>query len=391
MRAWLGCLAGLVAIAAPGGARAACDAANTYRFNFSSVAQQALSYNTTYTYTATNGLGATVTFTVRMTQNGLSSFQAGGVTLPAISTLVTGSTSSQANLVIGGILSNRTATISGSTRLMKLVIGFTEPIRDFSMTLNDIDYASNQFRDWIWLNAALSSTSYVPTMVTPWGNGNTPPASATNSNSTLRFGQTALASPITYREAMGTSDSGNNSNDGTLSASFAEPVDTITFNYGNYPLSSGENSTGQQAVGVAGITFCPMPDVTVTKTSQPASSALGAFNIPSNDVIYTITVNNTGGSPVDASALVLDDALPSNVEFRNQAFDSTTTLPIKVVSAGGVTLAASNITYSRTGNSNYTYVPAAGYDPLVDAVRINPQGALAASSQLVLQMRARIK
>lgn len=372
-----------------GEAHAACDAANTYSFNFSSQAVQTLAYNTTYTYTATNGLGATRTFTVRMTQNGLASQQAAGVQLPAISTLVTGANSALEDLVIGGILSSRTANIAGSTRLMKVVFGFSQPIRDFSMTLHDVDYANNQFRDWAWIDGVRNASAYPPSMVSPFGNGNTPPQPATNANSSIRFGQTATG--LTYREAQGVDESGNNSNDGTMSASFEEPIDTVTFNYGNYPLQAGESQTGQQAVGIAGITFCPLPVVAVTKTSQAVSGTLGAFNTPSNDVIYTLTVNNTGGSPVDASTLQLGDVLPANVEFRNQAFDGTTTLPVKLVTAGGTTLAAANILYSQTGNAGFTYTPASGYDPLVDEIRITPQGQLAANSQLVLQFRARIK
>ena len=128
----------------------------------------------------------------------------------------------------------------------------------------------------------------------------------------------------------------------------------------------------------------------VTKTSAPATGTYGAFNIPGNDVIYTLTVTNSGGSPVDASTVVLTDALPPNAVFRNSAFDGTTSLPVKVVSAGGTGLASADITYSKVADATYTYTPASGYDAQVDGIRIAPTGELAANSTLQLQFVARI-
>ena len=204
------------------------------------------------------------------------------------------------------------------------------------------------------------------------------------------MGATTTPLSLSSSQIGGSGTSGNNSDTGTITASFAQPVTSVTFKYGNYPLTSGETVTGQQAIGIAGISFCPMPAIALTKTSAPATGLYGAFNIPGNDVVYTLTVTNSGGSPVDASSIVLVDTLPANVVFRNAAFDGTTTLPVKVVSSGGTSLSSANITYSKTGDATYTYTPATGYDPLVDAVRIAPTGELAANSTFQVQLIARI-
>ena len=374
-----------LALAVP--AQATCDAANRFTFSYGSRPAQTLSYGSTYNYNATNGLGTNRAFSVRITQNGLTSTMVGGEQAPAISDLISGSTV-QNTLVVGGILSSRTANITGSTRLMKVVFTFPQPVRTFSMTLHDIDFASNQFRDWIYVDGAdADGNVYTPVMTAPAGNGNQTgqPTTATASSVTFQQGGTAA------RQATGRNESGNNANTGNVDVSFAQPVTTVTFNYGNAPLQADESQTGQQGVGIAGIAFCPMPDVQVTKTSAPVTGTLGAYNLPANDVIYTLTVTNTGGSPVDASSLTLIDDLPANVEFRNQAFDGTTTLPVKLVTAGGTSLAAGGLAYRQTSQTAYTYTPAAGYDPQVGGVRIIPGGTLGANSTMVLQFRARIK
>ena len=58
MRA-LSCVTAAAMLLASVPAQAACDANNTYSFAFASVADASLTYGNTYTYTATNPLGAT--------------------------------------------------------------------------------------------------------------------------------------------------------------------------------------------------------------------------------------------------------------------------------------------------------------------------------------------
>jgi uncharacterized repeat protein (TIGR01451 family) len=197
---------------------------------------------------------------------------------------------------------------------------------------------------------------------------------------------------LTAQQAVGTGTSNNtDSNFGDIAISFAQPVTSVTIRYGNYPFTTGENTTGQQAFGISAISFCPMPSIAMTKTSAPAAATGTArFDAPGSDVIYTITVTNNGGSPVDASSVVLTDTLPTQASFFNGAFSPATTPFLLTAGSSGVTLAASNVTYSNNGTS-YTYTPASGYDANVKNVKFAPQGTMAANSSFTVQYRVQIK
>jgi uncharacterized repeat protein (TIGR01451 family) len=375
-----------LAQAAP--AYADCTATNRFNFTFSSQAAQTLSYAGTYNYTATNGLAQNATITASFFANGLASSSVAGQTLPAITDLISGPGGGR-TLVIGGIFTDRTPDIAGNTRVTRVTFTFLQPIRDFFVEVHDVDYTNNQFRDWMGVTGTDGTTTYTPLLETPYGTSNNGVDPTTNTNSSIRVGSpTSFLNP---QQAYGISGSANTGTDtGTISASFEQPVTSVTLTYGNYPLTGSEWNTGQQGVGIERISFCPMPDVDVTKTSAPVASSLGAFNLPENDVIYTITVTNNGGSPVDANSLVLEDGLPSGITFRNTAFDGTTSLPFKVTGVSGVTLSAAGISYSQTGNASFGYTPAAGYDAQVDAFRVVPSGQLPANSSVSVQFRGRI-
>lgn len=372
-------------------AHAGCDAANQYVFTYASRPTATLSYGTSYTYSATNGAGASQSFSVQVSQNGLSSTQVNSIAMPAISTLVTGSATSDRTLVFGGTFSGRTGSMTGTTRLITMTVTFAQPVRDFSLKAYDVDFTSNQFRDWVQVTGSDGTTSYTPVLLTPWNTGNQTGEARTSTSSSLVVGPATSPVSVSASQAAGRQSSDNNSETGTLTASFAQPVTSITFKYGNYPYTSGENSTGQQAIGIAGFTFCPMPSLSLAKTSEPVAGSLGAFNLPGNDVVYTLTLTNSGGSPVDPGTIVLTDALPSGVASRNIAFDGSTSLPVKVIDAGGMTVSAGAISYRRSGETAFTYSPTSGYDPLVDAIRITPGGALDANASLSVQFRARVE
>ena len=166
--------------------------------------------------------------------------------------------------------------------------------------------------------------------------------------------------------------------------------------YGNYPYQSGESTTGQQAMGISRLSFCPMPAVTVAKTSAPYITTAGSpdrFNAPGSDVAYTLTVTNSGGSPVDASSLVLTDVLPANLTFYNGDYNASSPGmgPFELTAGtSGVTLPAAGRAYSNNNGSTYAYTPAAGYDAAVDAVRLTPTGTMAANSSFTIRFRARV-
>ena len=391
----LSCLTAISLLLQASPAHASCDASNTYSFAFASVADASLTYGNTYTYTATNPLGATRSFTFRAVNNGLSSIQVNGENMPQISSDVTSSTGGK-TFQLGGVFPSRTASITSNTRTVRLTIAFTAPVRDIIINTHDLDFTNNQFRDWLHVTGSDGSSSFVPALSAPAGNNNgTGPRTATGSS--VNFGADDAPYVLTSNEGVGTSTSADTGvTTGDVVISFPQPVTSITISYGNFPLQSGESSTGQQRVGISQVRFCPMPAIAVTKTSAPYITTAGSpdrFNAPGSDVVYTLTVTNSGGSPVDAASLVLTDVLPSSMTFYNGDFDPAVpgTGPFQLTAGtSGVSLSASGRAYSNNGGSTYAYSPASGYDANVNALRLTPSGSMAANSTFTIRFRARI-
>jgi uncharacterized repeat protein (TIGR01451 family) len=382
---------GALALVPASPAFAGCAVSAQYTFAFSGRPAATLAYGSTYTYTAATSGGASQNFAVQLTQNGMTSTVVSSTQLPAIGTLVTGSTTTARDLVIGGIFGGRTTDITSSTRVATVTFTFTQPIRDFSMTVHDVDFTSGQYRDWLMITGTSASGTYTPVMSSPPGNGNATGAPRTATGSAVTYGPVSSPVSVTASQVAGVGASDNNSDQGNVTASFAQPVTSVTLRYGNAPLVSGESGTGQQAIGIAGIGFCPMPQIAVTKASAPMTGTLGAYNIPGNDILYTLTVTNAGASPVDASSIVLSDVLPAGVTFRNTVLDATSGTPFSI-SAGssGVTLSAASPAYSNNGGSTWSYTPVSGYDANVRAVRVTPSGSMAANSSFAISFVARI-
>lgn len=380
----------LCALGAATAARAECDTANMFRYDYGSQAATTLSYAGTYTYNAANGLGATRSFTTSFVANGLASSIAGGTQLPAISALIGPATGGR-SLVVGGRFTRRTADIANNIRVIRTTLTFAQPVRDLTLTVHDIDFNADQYRDWFMITGTADAITYTPSLVTPHGNNNgAGPRSAPGS--TLTLGPATTPFTMTASQAIGTATSPNTgSTAGEIAISFAQPVTAITLRYGNYPLTGNETATGQQGYGISSVAFCPLPVVGVTKSSAPLAVSGGdRFNAPGSDVVYSILVTNSGGSPVDLDGLVLTDTLPAQTSFYNGDFDPAApgSGPFQIsAGASGVTLGSA--AYSD-GAAAYVYAPAAGYDPLVRAVRVTPGGRLAANSSFTIRFRARI-
>jgi len=389
-------LALIAASAAAAPAKAACPANNQYNFLFSSQAATTLAYGSTYTYTATTPLGATQTFTVGFTQNGVTSVAVGGENRPNISASHNGGGTVNA-LVVGGILSGRTASITGTTRVMVTTFTFPVAVRDVTFTVHDVDFGANQFRDWLDISGTGAAT-YTGAHVTPFGQNNGA-GPYDNASSSLNLGPDTTPYSITAQQAVGVSNSDNNSTTGNITVSFAQPVTTVVIRYGNYPFTTGETTTGQQAFAINGVSYCPMPNISVAKTSAPYNDPLnGTTNpklIPGADLIYTLTVTNSNASSLDPADLPrLTDVLPSTLTFYNGDIDDGGPLTSNfefVPGTSGLALAGSGITYSNNGGSTYAYTPAAGYDAAVNALRFAPTGTFAANSSFQIRFRTRIK
>jgi uncharacterized repeat protein (TIGR01451 family) len=384
-----------VCAAPPGTAWASCSAANRYNFSFATQAAATLNYANTYSYTATSTALGNQTFTVNWLTNGMSSTVAGGQQMPAITGLITDGVVAR-NLVVGGIFTGRTANVSANARVVVTRFNFATPIRDFTIQVNDVDFTSNQFRDWLQVNGINGASNYDPALSTPFGTNNSVPGPHSNASSSQLVGATATPLSLTVRQSGGTSSSANNATTGTISAIFAQPVTRVEIRYGNYPLTGSETATGQQGIGIQSISYCPMPALTVTKAAASFSTN-GAdpnrFNVPGADVIYTLTVSNSNSSPVDMGTMVLTDPLPAAMSFYNGDIDDTGPLATNfefVPGASGLSLAASNLAYSNNGGTSYAYAPAPGYDTAVNAIRLSPQGSMAANSSFSIRFRTRV-
>lgn len=376
-------------------AQAACDANNRFNFSFSNQPVTNLNYASAYNYSATNALAQSVNVNIAFTTNGLTSNVVGGNALPRIGNDIDNDGGASNTLVIGGTLSGRTASIAGGTRVIVVTFTFATPVRDATIALSNLDYALLTHRDWIMASGTSSAGSYVPAIVTPFGQANNTGPFA-NGASTLTLGPTTTPFTVTASQAAGTSNSAATSPAGDLSISFAQPVTSIELRYGNYPLQLLELLTGAQLLGIRSISFCPLPVIGVSKASAPYVTAAGdpaRFAAPGADVLYAITVTNTGGSPVDLSSMLLADALPPQMIFYNGDIDDGGPLTGNFEFTGGssgLSLAPGNLAYSNNGGTTYAYAPSAGYDPAVNALRIGPVGTMAANSSFTIRFRARV-
>lgn len=378
-------------------AYAVCPVANQFNFTFATAAAATLSYAGNSNFTATNGLGQSQPINVSFISNGTASTVVGGQQMPAITTLINDGGTVNRNLVIGAVFTGRTADVSVNNRIVAAVFTFATPIRDFSVQVNDVDFTVNQFRDWLQVTGINGPTSFVPSLTTPFGQSNAVGGTRTNASSSQALGATTTPVTINSSQSVGTGASGNNANTGTVTASFVQPVTRVEVRYGNFPLQAGETATGQQAIGIQAISFCPMPSLSLTKTS--ASFATGVtdpnrFNIPGSDIVYSLTITNANTSPVDLNQTVLTDPLPTQLTFFNGDIDGGGPLATNfefIPGASGLTLSAANLAYSNNSGASFTYTPVAGYDPVVSAIRINPQGTLAANSSFTVRFRTRIK
>ncbi len=164
----------------------------------------------------------------------------------------------------------------------------------------------------------------------------------------------------------------------TSGSSTALPTNVATTSYTFGTLAYGD------AVTCTFTNTPKLPSLTTTKVSTVVSDPVdGTTNpklIPGAVLKYTITVTNLGPGPVDASTVVITDALPSTimVKVSGTAVAFTDGSP-----ASGLTWTyPANVTWSTQpgGGAPYTYTPvgdANGYDALVTGIRIAPTGTLA--------------
>lgn len=115
--------------------------------------------------------------------------------------------------------------------------------------------------------------------------------------------------------------------------------------------------------------------------SDPVNGVTNPKMIPGAVVRYSITVANTGTLAVDASTIIITDALPGGVSYdASSPLQFSNGSPVSGLAAFN---AATMVAFSSqaSGGSPYTYAPnTAGYDANVKGVRIAPGGTMAGAT-----------
>lgn len=184
---------------------------------------------------------------------------------------------------------------------------------------------------------------------------------------------------------------------------FAVGADTIPSNPSTFyglRFSAGN----EQRVHRLTLTACPIaPDLKAKKSVEVYDPQnLGLYNLPGNDVIYTITVANEGAGSVDTDTMELIDAIPSEITFYNGDIDDggPETDAVAFIDTGsGLTWNYGTDVRFATGATppaNFAacnHPPGGGYDSSVTFICINPKGVMTAgtpSPQFSVQFRARL-
>jgi len=270
-------------------------------------------------------------------------------------------------------------------------VTYSEAITDLAFTITDIDESSGGWDDFVevyydtgsgWVNAKTSSFATLSSAV--------------------------VADDETFGDGWeGDAPAASNTTDGNLAFDFgALQINAVRIVYfsGNDAGNNGLNPGGQQ-LGVSDITYSKiMPLIFAMKSvSMVGTSGTSQFAIPGSDVYYTLTVTNSGDGTVDTDTLFLADPIPSEVEFYNGDIDGAgpaTGAAYFTQSGAGLTFTlATDVKYSNSATKPATfaacvYTPAAGYDPNVRYICLNPKGKMLAGTPdpyFSIQFRARIK
>jgi len=195
---------------------------------------------------------------------------------------------------------------------------------------------------------------------------------------------------------------------------------------GTYVVPAGQPQTRFSLTSVSSASplagagnFIDLVEITVCRPNPPAmvdvakTSSLfltgapeGVFAVPGQDMIYSVTVSNIGGSAATSDSVIVIDQLPAQITFLNDDLDAggpdvhPGNDPIAFTDNGsGLSFSfSSDVAFSDSVTvpsdfSDCSYTPSSGYDPNIRHICINPKGAFAApapNSSFTVSFRARI-
>jgi len=149
--------------------------------------------------------------------------------------------------------------------------------------------------------------------------------------------------------------------------------------------------------------YC-FPELTATKSAAVwPSGDPDIYSTPGTDVIYTINVSHDSGPALDDGSMFIVDEIPDELTFYNGDIDDPSgplSDPVEFVDASsglswtyGTSVGFSSGAAKPADMDDCTYDPAAGYDPLVTFICINPSGrfgSVTAGSSFSVSFRMQI-
>lgn len=163
-----------------------------------------------------------------------------------------------------------------------------------------------------------------------------------------------------------------------------------TYNTSTGAISSLDAGNGAAATAVLTVSAAK-PVLSVRKTVQviqdPVNNSSNPKAIPGSVSEYSVRVSNSGGGTVDSSTLIIDDALPAQVDLfvghlipnnGPVAFAGSQT-PISGLSwtFSGLSNGSDSVDFSNNNGTSWSYTPvpdADGFDPAVTNIRFRPAG-----------------
>ena len=136
------------------------------------------------------------------------------------------------------------------------------------------------------------------------------------------------------------------------------------------------------------------PNMSADKDVELYSGNSTAYAVPGSDVVYDITVENTGSGPVDNNTIVIIDAMPPEVSFMTGSVSFTD-------NDSGLTFTpATDLAFSKaaTAPANFaacTDTPTGTYDPDITFICLAPKGSMSegtiTASSFTIEFQAAVK
>jgi uncharacterized repeat protein (TIGR01451 family) len=382
--------------ALPAAAQTSCDAAHRFTLDWSAMANADLDPGASYSYAVVNAAGDTRTVTVSFDGDTSDFADIGFRQTPYIGSYYTGGLGGGTKtLVLGAEFDAYQSNIDSTNDAIVTTFAFDAPVRDVAFSVFDIDYDNNRFRDWVKLTGANGAAAYGPFLSTPFDPDGPPPNQSAGSTVFLGPYAPGGLQAISASEAVGNGASDIDQNDGTMNVLLTQPITEVQLRYANGPDDYMNGRPRLQGIGVHNISFCPMPELVITKTVAPLQpSGVERFAVPAADMVYTINVANTGGSTVDLDSLSLTDLIPAGIDFYNGDFDPAVPGmgPFQFTAGGSsVSCCTGAVSFaSGTPTRVWGYAPATGYDGSVTGISWSPAGTMAANSSFSIRFRVRI-